>query len=640
MNKKIKKITSIIPFLIAPLFFLLIFSNWFNIGILSSGDWIYYYPKSIEEIVPFALWDTRHFGLGGSNLPTLWLESYFSTTVKLAPFFTWALYERLFWHFPIVIFSMSSSYLLCRYVIKNSLFSSLASIIYTFNTYALLVLIGNQLGVGLAYGFAPFTILAAIRFLYDKPTFRRSVILGLLLSILGIFDIRLFYITSFGIGILYIFSISKSTFLRNFGLLLLSFSIVIGIHSFWIFPVLFTSTNPINLVGEEYTGLNSVRFFSFAKLETAMSFLHPNWPDNIFGKVAFQRPEFLFITLLLISSLFYIVKSKLRHLFLGLVGLFLLGAFMSKGTNEPFGEIYMYLFQYLPGFKMFRDPSKWYLLISISLSVLIPYALLSFSKKILLRNVIFLSFLVFWLFTIKEAFVMQKGSLISHQIPMDYERFADRMSMDTSSYRVLWIPRHQRFGYYSHKHPAVNLQELKLTVEDLNRLDDAMLDRLNIRFIVVPIDSDKEIFIEDREYSKEVREKAVNAVQKLGYRKLNEFGQMEVFENPNYKNRVFSEPDGSVALGNSTPISFQVDIRSTSSGTLYLSENYDSGWKLLLANGEKVTSQKSDQINSFTISNYNGKGEIVYEPQMFVYYGLVLSTVIAFGSIGYIFIKR
>lgn len=619
---------------------LFIFRSWFSLGNLSSGDWIFYYPRSIQDIFLFSLWDTRHLGLGGSNLPTLWLESYLSTTIQVARFIPWALYERIFWHFPVLIFSFISSFLLARYVIKNTLFSFLASLIYTLNTYILLVLIGNQLGVALAYGFAPFTIHAAIKLLFDNTSFRQSIILGLLLGILGVFDIRLFYIIVFGIGVLYLFSVTKKDYLKKAGLLIFSFILVIGIHLFWILPILITQTNPINLVGEEYTGVNSVRFFSFAKLETAMSFLHPNWPENIFGKVAFQRPEFLIITLLTISSLFYIFKSKKSLILLGLVGLFLLGVFMSKGANDPFGELYIKFFQYVPGFKMFRDPTKWYLLIAISLSVLIPFTLLSISKNSKVRIALFIVFVFFWLLTVKEVFTMQKGSLITHPIPTGYQRFADKLSMDDTFYRVLWVPRHQRYGYYSHYHPAVNFQELGIPIESLTSSLDKRLDKLNVRYVAIPIDSDKEIFIKDREYNENVKQQAIKAVEKLGYVRTNEFDELVIFENLGYKDRVFSDLMTQSRITSSNPISFNLDINSSGSGMIYLSENYDSGWKLLLSDGTKINSEKRDSINAFQVGPFKGRGEIMYEPQKFVYIGLLISGIIVIGSVGYLLFRR
>src|SRR6185503_16152979 len=51
------------------------------------------------------------------------------------------------------------------------------------------------------------------------------------------------------------------------------------------------------------------------------------------------------------------------------------GAFLAKGANDPFGGVYIWMFEHIPGFIMFRDPTKWYVLIAFAYAVLIPFSI-------------------------------------------------------------------------------------------------------------------------------------------------------------------------------------------------------------------------------------------------------------------------
>jgi hypothetical protein len=73
-----------------------------------------------------------------------------------------------------------------------------------------------------------------------------------------------------------------------------------------------------------------------------------------------MRPEFLILPLLAYASLLFISKaikqeSKLL-LFFALLGL--LGSFLAKGANDPFGFIYLWMFDHIPGFVTAADKSE------------------------------------------------------------------------------------------------------------------------------------------------------------------------------------------------------------------------------------------------------------------------------------------
>jgi hypothetical protein len=225
---------------------------------------------------------------------------------------------------------------------------------------------------------------------------KNRLIVGLILSIQVMWDLRIAYITLIGIFLYYIinqFTGSRAKELKNwrvvrnvFFVFGIPFLVVLGLHFYWILPLLMTWRNggtPIQNLGSAYTTTGAVEYLSWAKFEQTISLLHPLWPESVYGKVGFMKPEFLIIPIIGFSSLLFarmktngkriLANERINILFFALLAL--VGAFLAKGSNPPLGGVYLWLFGHFPGMIMFRDASKFYTLIALSYSVLIPYTL-------------------------------------------------------------------------------------------------------------------------------------------------------------------------------------------------------------------------------------------------------------------------
>jgi len=261
------------------------------------------------------------------------------------------------------------------------------------------------MGVALAYSLSPLVLLKFIQFIdasYDLRfkiyDLRIIVMNGLLLALLICFDLRLAYLI---LGAVMLYGLFCSLVKRRFIIFLsvicyLLFVICISaaVHLFWILPLVMVRTGSV-LVGEDFTNVGMLRFLSVADFSHALALLAPNWPENLFGKVYFLQPEFLALPLFAFSALALkeqitdnreqignkeqITDNREQMFIRYFAILALLGAFLAKGANPPFGGMYVWLFEHVPGFIMFRDPTKFYLYIALGYSVLIPYTL----KKII-----------------------------------------------------------------------------------------------------------------------------------------------------------------------------------------------------------------------------------------------------------------
>ena len=387
-----------IGLLFSILFIFIIYHAWFSFGVSSSGDSGYYYPSVFNERINFlyAWMPERGNGMGGIYYPLLWSGLGVALPLFLFGqlFDSWSFIEKIAYYYPFLLVGFMSSFFLFQKLFPKNNFSFLSPFIFLTNTYILMVIGGGQLLIGLSYAISPFIIWKSMhlinKILEKKYSFRKdifsSVLLGLVFSIQVLLDVRLLYITIFAIILysllgLFLHRCYKQSLQLLFFIFLLPLCIVSLLHSFWILPTILTHQNPIqqlNIVSSTQT----VQFLSFATLENTLGFLHPNWYENIFGKVSFMQPIFLLLPIFAYISLLFLDKKNKDNrsyfeniyiIFFALLGL--VGAFFAKGSMDPFGSIYLWLFIHFPGFNLFRDPTKWYLLIALSYTVLIPYTI-------------------------------------------------------------------------------------------------------------------------------------------------------------------------------------------------------------------------------------------------------------------------
>lgn len=283
-----------LPFLILLILVFIIFSPWINLSkTLSSGDWPYLYKENIQEFkIP-------------TESPFLWLEPYHQITAKIGMelfSFPWEISERLFWFLPFIFISVFSSYRFTKHYLslvisgKNiNLYLVLGVMIYIFNTYILMLVGGGQMGIVMAYSIAPLIFYKLDILIAEKFILRKLIMPTLALAIQLMFDPRLFILTIAAFLFYLIFKISLD--IKSFkNIKSIFFCIIFSIifNSFWIFGNIGYYQNTYSLILREPLA----KFLSFATLANTISLLHPNWPENIFGKIDFMRPEFLLIPII------------------------------------------------------------------------------------------------------------------------------------------------------------------------------------------------------------------------------------------------------------------------------------------------------------------------------------------------------
>lgn len=661
-------------FLVLFFLILIIFRSWFTSGLITSGDFLYFSPQMMRD-TPLALysWDSiiSIVGLSQFIVPYLWIYPYLIfPQVILGKFWglDWSLVERVSYLYPYLILMVISPLFFVRRVLPKDKPYDLFLLIFSFNTVILTWIEGGEIFLGLAYALMPailalFILLSREASENGNKKYLYAIITGVALAVAIMIDARISYVTGMAVALYFLFSSFLNNALRSkikmnrdffktFFFVGIFPCVVAGLlHAFWIIPAVVYGKNPVGLLGSAYASAKAVRYLSFAKFEQTLGLLHPNWPESIFGKVGFMKPEFLLLPLIAFASLFFIKKDtdQRRKIILIFAAIGMVGIFLAKGSNEPFGSIYIWLFTFFPGFSLFRDSSKWYPMIALSYAVLIPYTLFSFAQIISKKKLGIISkhslilvvslFILLWCFTIKEAVMGQlTGALEEVIIPREYKNLEKFLHKDVSYSRVLWVPTRHRFGYYSYIHPAISIETIlqeydpivattKLTMQQIK------LEELSVKYVIVPFDSQQELFMNDRKYDKKKYQKIVALLQKIPWLKqIKGFGEIMVFENTSYNDHIWSS-NKDVVYTSIDPTMYKLQLKNATKGdVIVLSEAFDSHWIMQAKHIVVQSKPYHNSLTSFTLTkNSSDNLTIFYSMQKWLVIGEIITVVSLVG---------
>lgn len=375
MNKNFKLVFIFLGFLIP---YLLVYKSFFLNGSLAFGDAPFFAPENLKELfnLPFT-WNFRNDNFGSSQFYILWLylPTYLYGILNHYLNFNNDILIRLIFYFPATILAILGSWKFIGKFNQNLYGKFLGSFLYGFNTYFLLLVDGGQVGISLAYGLFPFIVLFTLNYLQEtniKKFFYALFSLFILLNI----DIRIGLI-SLLLSLLIWMVLTKNKewlkLLRNLCLLGLS---ILGLCSYWIYPTLlnYSSSSFPSLVtnNNSITLLNS--FFIF----------QPHFPLNQFGKL-FPTPfYFCLLPVFILGNLIFLSKFKKTEsktiLYFSL--LFFLFVFISKGSNDPMGNILSWIVNHIPAGAAFRDTSKFYIPLILIGGLLLSFTISGLEKII------------------------------------------------------------------------------------------------------------------------------------------------------------------------------------------------------------------------------------------------------------------
>ena len=249
---------------------------------------------------------------------------------------------------------------------------------------------------------------------------------------------------------------------------------------------------------------------------------------------------------------------------------------------------------------------------------------------------------VYLFFLIRPAILGQLGGTFQpHKVPSSYVQLEQFLNKQQQFSRTLWVPVPQRFGFYSYQHPAVSAEDYFHVASVSGVLDmlqkpsaEKELQDAGVQYVIVPYDSEGEIFLKDRKYNENLYQSTVQHVQNISWLKpLPKMGKIALFEVPNPKDHFFLAGAGKVSYTFINPTEYKVVVEGATKGErLVFSESYDKFWEATLrlaplAQGKNISSQLyADQLNSFILpQNGSYTMTVFYQPQQWVNIGLYIS---------------
>ena len=492
-----------------------VFYPWFFLpGFLSYGDWIHNLPLRVAEYKEFFLiWDGAlqtgtSLGVGAqNNILFYWIallyalfQEWFGISVSIS--------TRLFWFIPYIVFAFCGGWYLGYTVAKRRLVALVSSLIYPLSTFGLLTVQGGQMTVAVAFAVAPLVLSFLIRIM-RRESAKYTFYLALVLCVQTVYDIRFAYITLLtGLIILIVYWLAQRVrvkiVLKTIGQLAMAMVWYVLLSAYWVVPM-FLSDAVVrnNLPSGDDTGWLEV--LSYASITNALATNHVWWPWAESATLPIQ-PLFFIGLILLVSGLFLWRKYKLV---LPLLAAWLLGIFLTKGVNAPFGSVYEWLFSNFPGFSFFRDPAKFFTIILLAIAPLAGLGALNIVDRVKksLRPFVVIIIIVLVLAPISIFVIGDKhGTFVPKQRPVEYEQLEEWYQNTAKSGRTLWLPRQQRFIAGTQDHPAIDVQwimpgnwhpffiEPQAKYLLAHPYAEWLLNKSQVRYVGVPWDSEEEIF--------------------------------------------------------------------------------------------------------------------------------------------------
>lgn len=653
--------------LVALFVVVLVYNKWFfSSDIFGWGDWGFLFSSTTKEwlTVP-GVWVGA--GLGYVDIG---LSMYVPVRLFygfLAHFMEFNYFDKIVFLFPSVIIPCIGSFLLVKKIIKNDIAAIVGSFVYLYNTYVLMLNTGH-FTLSVAFGIGIFVFLLYQKTLETKD-YSWAILTGLVAFLEFSYEARAFYLTAWILLLYFVHSVfikRKFQFkeiVRDLLLSIVPAIMVILLGSFWLIGLFVNLSSFSGVVaGRQLYGEGHFL------VQRAITTFHPFWTGShllIWGVPQKILWWFWIIPFVAFTG-FWLNKENKQVVFWALISL--LGIFLTKFTSQPFTGVYLWLYQYLPGFSAFRESSKFNYFIDIGYSILIG-SFISFviKSKIskLIKGILIIGISSLFLVNAIPVFTGELGRLLRpRHLPKDYSTLKDFIQKQPEFFRTLYFPRYSRWGYWDSNHPSLDttvlintdwrsLNNYKKTGLEYSFFDEVtgifkkntsqdLMDMSSIKYVIVPnLDlENEEMFI----FYSEPRQQYIDFLDQLPYLKRIDIGTQElvIYENYRYRPHVYSYDGIDAEMSRISSSQFDLTFRTKDKNVkLVLSETFNPGWKLRIGNfswwkslfdrsyylGDNFHTKNEFELNQFMIpeTDIGQKASLYFAPQAWINIGSIIS---------------
>lgn len=496
----------------------------FTLNIFTYGDAGFTFIEKIKEMVVPSYWGTTGFGsvpLMPNYYPvemTIGFASRLLAFLGLENVGIPIIQQMFFYGLPGLLGSIFS-FKLVEKLTGKKLAGFVGSLVYNFNTFFLLSSSGHVL-LNAAYVVLPISLYFLICFC-ENSKFSNGVLFVLTLFICGVYEFRATYI--FGwvclFYVIFYFLTNRKKikvfdyFLRFFSV----FLIFLLLNAFWLIST-FLGGGYSSLLGVVLSrGLFKAPEPPQSLLISSLTLFHPYWANGIklapfeSGKI----PLYFFLNILPVFLMVFLkfkdFNQRLNKNFFLLLSLF--GFLLSKFDDAPFINFYLWMYNHFPGFNAFREPSKFFVIVFLSYSIIFAFctswlldnfAKTKVQKRLTYFLIVFYSFL--FIYNARPIFTGESGAIfVPRYLPKDYLIFKDFVLRQPEFFRTFWSPTFSRWSINTNLHPIVsNLDSKNFEWKNFfspiarslneglveifkNSYSNQRFDNSSIKYIIVPI---------------------------------------------------------------------------------------------------------------------------------------------------------
>jgi hypothetical protein len=300
--------------------------------------------------------------------------------------------STLLFLFSILLFSEISMFFYIRSILieiipKNlfrvKILSFFGAVIYALSPYVIGIIQPGHFLQLILYATIPLILMISGRIYINRGFNIKNFIYLFIIFFLNasaFANFGIIYVTLIILTLYYLsFSFITKSLIRNIPKYLLVIIILFLSNIWWLLPFLSNlgSTVALNKASSSLIVALDIAIANASLLNLFFSngqgLLFSNLPNDLYNS-----PFVSVIIALLILFMFYgLLKLKNKIYVFPLIVLIVVGIFISKGSNEPFGNLFLYLYDNFPGFQIFRRPvSKFYW---VYLLALVPLAMIGIS---------------------------------------------------------------------------------------------------------------------------------------------------------------------------------------------------------------------------------------------------------------------
>jgi hypothetical protein len=464
---------------------------------------------------------------------------------------------------PIALLGFISPYLAMRKLVGDKFIAFIAALFYGTTTYFLL-LQTVQLPIAFIYALTPLLLLLLVVAL-ETMKVRDWLLFALVYSLGLCYEVRIMYIVTFILAVYAAFFLRKSDWKRLPKPLLITGMVLVGLNAFWLLPSAFGG------LGSTITNLTSGGLFGnwLFDMEHAIALSASSWtrgPTSGTFTLEPILPYLWLIPLIVLAPL--TLNAKLparRHKYVVFfLTLALIGLFLTKQVVDPLPKAYPWLYAHFPGFSLFREASKFYLLTALGYTGLIGLGLLIIKRAHprIFGSIATLVILVA-LINLSPLITGDIGTLFkARHMPRDYAILNRRLAEDAPMTRALWVPATSQWAYFDVTHPKASAttlmqQEWKFLTEGQqdglhprfvklfeSPLAHQLLSDASIHFVIIPV---RDTVNDDNFYSLvgNNRQFYIDTLERVPWLKRVDIGtkQVIVYENQAYKPHMSAHTD-------------------------------------------------------------------------------------------------